>query len=152
MGNEVNQQINVKRKIRMIRIRIKIDKKKLYKERSNKNLKGLCSINKTLYWIFLFQSLTLGNAYGSTHVLRTLHSTVKVKNTELDFTVPTGCADLPFLVLQSGSAWGVGGQPLSLVWPLSLNSIFKTVRNFSVKSGVLRRKSPFHIRSNFCSF
>ena len=35
---------------------------------------------------------------------------------------------------------------------LSLNSIFKTVRNFSAKSGALRRKSSFHIRSNFCSF
>ena len=37
---------------------------------------------------------------------------VNVKDTALDFTVPTGGADLRFLALQPGSAMGgVGGQP-----------------------------------------
>ena len=35
----------------------------------------------------------------------------KVKDTALDFTVPTGGADLRFLALQPGSAMGGGGQP-----------------------------------------
>ena len=31
-----------------------------------------------------------------------------------------------------------------------LTLLFKTVKNFSVKIGALRRKSPFHIQSHFC--
>ena len=36
----------------------------------------------------------------------------KVKNTELDFTVPTGGADLCFLALQPGSVTGGGNHPV----------------------------------------
>ena len=36
---------------------------------------------------------------------------IKVKNSALDFTVPTGGADLRFSALQPGSAMGGGDQP-----------------------------------------